>query len=323
MMKNSYNIKHTIQIAALLAAVLTLSVPAPLEALRFRGKTPKVNNLQFSPDMEVFVEESFSVNHRGPAADYFITFSPGGSGNSGGRYLTEASGAVMSYNLFDSITGRTILRDLSDNPTSGQVLTGSFSDAEGTGGGTTKEHQFVLILDRNQFPPAGTYNDLVILNLYEGTPAAPVPGGPLDSITMNISTVMPQLTDLALLPEAAAFDPSSSSMTMNFGTLFAGLQRNADLVIRANTMYSVSVTSAQGGNMLISDPLDTSVVPYLFSVSGFEHDLSGSAEVPIVSMAGPTDETGDRYPVSITILDYGMATEGLYSDTLTFTLSAP
>ncbi len=322
-MKNRAPLLHTIPVISVMAFILALSAPLPLEALKFRGRAPRVNNLQFCPDLEVSVEESFSVNHKGPAVDYFITFSPGGSGNSGMRYLSEAGGAPMYYNIYDSITGRTVLRDISDNPTSGQVITGSFSDAEGTGGGTTREHQFVLILDRNQFPSAGTYSDVITLNLYEGTPASPVPGGPLDSMTMNISAVMPQLTDLALLPEAAAFDPASNAMTMNFGTLFAGMERNADLIVRSNTLYSVSVVSARGGSMAIADPMDTSLVPYLFSVSGFSLDLAGSAEVSIVSLAGPTDEAGDRYPVSITILDYGMATEGLYSDTLTFTLSAP
>jgi spore coat protein U-like protein len=322
-MKNRTPLKHAIPLVSLIAAILALNSPLPLEALKFRGSAPKVNNLQFSPDLEVSVEKSLSVNHRGPAADYFITFSPGGSGNSSIRWLSETGGSAMYYNLFDSITNRTILRAISDNPAPSQVITGSFSDAEGSGGGTTRDHQFVLILDRNQFPVAGTYSDVITLNLYEGTPASPVPGGPLDSMTMNISTVMPQLTDLALLPEAAAFDPASSAMTMNFGTLFAGMERNVDIVVRSNTIYSVSVSSLQGGNMAIADPLDTSVVPYQFSVSGFELDLSGSAEVPIVSLAGPTDEAGDRYPISVTILDYGMATEGLYSDTITFTLSAP
>lgn len=306
-----------------LAAFFLTLIALPAEALDFKGRAPAINNLVYQTDQEILVDEVFSIRHKGDAVSFFVTFSAGTSGTTSSRTLTDVAGAPLYYNLFLSSSQRTILRAFTDNPSGSQVISGSFTAEEGLRGGTTKEYSFTFIIDPDQFPAAGTYSDVVALDLYEGTPEAPVPGGPVASLTFSLSVQVGVFTDLSLVTPGAGFDVTGTALNLNFGTLTAGSWRGADLLVRSNTLYSVSVSSAQGGRMVIVDPEDLSVVPYRLSVEGIEVDVSGGGEVPLGFQAGPSDQNGDRYPLVITILDYGMATEGLYTDTLTFTLSAP
>ena len=295
----------------------------PTAALSFKGGAPSISNLVYQPDSEILVDQVLSIRHKGDAVSFFITFSAGSSGITASRYMIDGTGAILNYNLFTATAPRTILRDFTDNPSSEQVVTGSFTTEEGARGGTTKDYLFTFIVDTDQFPAAGLYSDAVVIELYEGTPESPVPGGPLASVTFNMSMQVGTLTDLALVAPGALFDVTQTALTLNFGTLTAGARSGADLLVRANTPYSVSVASAQGGKMIIDDPGDLSVVPYRLSLGGIDVDVSGGGEVPLSALAGPSGQNGDRYPLMLTILEYGMATEGFYSDTLTFTLSAP
>ncbi|GAB4221548.1 MAG: hypothetical protein Kow009_11180 [Spirochaetales bacterium] len=61
------------------------------------------------------------------------------------------SGGVLNYQIYDSITSRNILKDLSANPGSQEVLSGSFPDDSGW---TTQDQSFVVALPPGQFPPA-------------------------------------------------------------------------------------------------------------------------------------------------------------------------
>ena len=140
-------------------AVLLTGVVLPAGALDFKGRAPSINNLIYQADQEILVDEVFSLRHKGDAVSFFVTFSAGASGTTGNRHMTGDSGGLLYYNLFLSAAQRTILRDITDNPLSSQVITGSFTAEEGLRGGTTKDYSLSFIIDQNQFPLAGVYGD--------------------------------------------------------------------------------------------------------------------------------------------------------------------
>jgi spore coat protein U-like protein len=316
--------KRTLRSAVILLLLFTASGSVSLHALKFRGAAPRINNVAFTLDQEVIVTETVKVNHRGGAVEYFLTFSAGNSGDFTNRTLTEAGGAVMYYNIYDNAASRNILKDLSAQPSSSQVLTDSFTAAEGgAGGGTTHELSFTVILDPNQFPLAGQYQDLITIEMYAGTPAAPEPGGPVDTTELNITAQMDSVMELSVVPDGALFDSARTSLTLDFGVMYPGTGRDADLLVRANSSYSVSISSANGGIMPIQDATDTSTVPYTLTANGAQLDLSAGTDVLIASGAGPTTENGDRYDLRVVIGEYGMATEGTYMDSLSITVAAP
>ena len=297
--------------------VYMLICAAPVQALDFKGGAPSISNLSFQPDSEIRVDLSFSIRHSKTAADFFITFGPGVSGYTAERQLADGS-SVLYYNLYRSAVDRTVLKDIADNPSVSEVIADSFAENKTP---VTRDYTVTFIIDSNQFPVSSTYSDTVVMSLYEGSPDAPA--GLSDTMSITMSVVVGEMTDLALTDPGGSFDISGTSRLLDFGILYSGQQRQADLVIRSNTLYSVSVRSTNGGRMLPSDLSDPSEVPYILSVDGAQVDLASGFDVTLFTGEGPTASSGDRYPMIFTILDYGMATEGLYSDTLVYTLSAP
>lgn len=293
----------------------------PLEALRFQGQAPTVDNAVFLPDQEVIIPLSIEVKKqkKETTTDFFITFSTGLYGDFSSRSMETGDGNAMYYNIYDdSVTGN-ILKDLTAQPTSSEVLTGTFDINDNTSQVLT----FVVILDRDQFPLAGSYLDEVNIEIYGGTPENPDSSYPLDSTSMSLSASMEPVMEMSLVPEGGGFNPGSSDLTLDFGILFIGEIRAADLLVRSNSNYSVLLRSDNGGIMPIQDdPDDTSVVPYTLSVNGSPLDLSSGTDQTAVPLAGPSTENGARYTLGVEILDFGMATEGLYSDILTITLMA-
>lgn len=319
---DGYLKRHILMLVTMLA--VSFFVTEGLWSLSFRGRTPKINNAQFLLDQEVIISETIRVNHKGQGTDFFITFSTGQSGQFANRYLLDpVSGGIMYYQVYDNAADRRILVDLSAGPSLSQVLSGSFSDAEAAaGGGTTKDLTFVVILDPDQFPLAGQYAEELRLELWAGTPDNPRGGGPEDTAIMSMSAQMDQVMDISLVPSGGSFDSSRTELTLDFGELYAGSRRHADLMVRANSGYSVYMRSQNSGVMMIQDVTDTSSVPYSLSVAGGGVDLSSGTDVPVVPLGGPSTIRGDRYDVGVEIEDFGMATEGFYTDMLIITVAA-
>jgi hypothetical protein len=80
--------------------------------------------------------------------------------------------------------------------------------------------------------------------------------------------------------------------------------------------------SQNGGVLRLADLTDTSTVPYGFTVNGNTAVLPAGVSTVVVAGATPTVLSGARYALAFTINDFGMASEGDYSDILTFTIAA-
>jgi hypothetical protein len=158
------------------------------------------------------------------------------------------------------------------------------------------------------------------MTLHEGTILSPGMIPQTASFALSIS--VPQILDMALVPTGNSFDALSTSLNLNYGVLARSARKTADLMVRGNVPFSVSVLSQNGGRLLSPQILDGSSVPYEFEVNGIPASLSAGVQTPIVSGSGPTSIAGARYGLSFTIGDFGMATEGVYTDTLVFTVAA-
>lgn len=301
--------------------LIILLPTGPLEALRFQGLIPSVDSAVFLPDQEVIIPMSITVRKQKKdlTTDYFLTFSTGLYGDFSSRRMESGDGNPMYYNIYDDSVNRNSLKDLTAQPTSSEVLTGTFDISDNS----SQILDFVVILDTDQFPLAGNYFDEVNIELYGGTPENPDSSIPDETASMSLSALMNPVMEMSLVPEGGSFNSSSSDLTLDFGILSVGDNRAADLLIRSNSNYSVLLRSANGGIMPIqNDPGDISIVPYTLNVNGTALDLSSGTDQTAVPSAGPSTENGARYTLGVEILDFGTATEGLYSDVLTITLMA-
>jgi spore coat protein U-like protein len=303
-------------LAALALAALALPAGLGAQTLRF-GSFPATVSGMYDPDAGTTLTQSIVIRHRNAACDYFVTFSAGQSGSFAARAATSGANS-LSYQVYDDMTGRNVLKDLSANPSLAEVLSGYFAASGGTW--TTQTKTYTVHVPAGQLPPAGTYTDSVQMEVWDGTPASP--GTRDQRVTFTISIVVGPALDVALVATGGPFNKASTSVTFDFGTLAAGGTRAADLVVRANSLNTITISSANGGVLKNADPGDDSAVPYVLRVNGSPLALPAATPVPIASSAPATGFSGTRYAISTVIGTVGWATEGSYSDVLTIQAAA-
>ncbi len=309
--------KNTALRISVLGLVLSgMAIPASTQTMSFQ-QAPKNVRGSFVVDQEVVIQESFDVRHKGTGTPYFTTFSPGQGGTFAPRLASDGAGNSLAYYVYDDVAQRNILKDLSVSPSPAEVLSGSFPDSSKF---QTQTRNFAVAIPAGTFPVAGTYTDTLIMTLYPGTVTSH--GTSADQSSFSLTIKVPKLMDLSLVAANSFFDLNSVALTMDFGLLSAGSTRSADLVVRSNAPYGVTVTSRNGGIMKINDPADSSTVPYTFDVNGTARTLPAGTAASIASGMAPTGFEGTRFRLSFTIGDFGMATEGTYSDVLTLTVIA-
>jgi spore coat protein U-like protein len=296
------------------AILLAQLIPCPAEAqgtLKFQDSLGTLSGT-YLVDSEVALTRTVTVAHRGSAAKFFITFSAGQSGSFGARALLSGADS-MGYQIFDNLSRKDILKDLSASPSAVEVLTGSFGCSQSW---QQQSLSFSVYLFPGQFPPAGQYLDTVIVQLYEGTPSCRARR--IACMSFKISMTMNTALDVSLVQPGAPFDQKSTSLTLDAGVLSSGIVKAADLIVRSNTRYTISVASQNGGVLKNGDPADASNIPYQFSADGRSLTLPRAGSQPIASGTAPTGLAGKRFGLSVTIGTVGWATEGAYSDILTF-----
>ncbi len=298
-----------------LSAILLVHLfPAPAMAqgtLKFQESLGTLT-AAYVLDGENVLGRTVTIAHKGSATKYFVTFSAGQSGNFGARVLLNGANK-MSYQIYDSISRKNILKDLSASPSAAEVLSGSFGSSCNW---QLQTLSFIVFLLPGQFPPAGQYMDTVVVQLYAGSPSCRAQR--IACMSFRISIAMNTALDVSLVQPGAPFDAKSTSLTLDAGVLASGTVRAADLIVRSNIRYTISVVSQNGSALRNPDPQDASAVPYDFTANGRAFALPRGTAQSIVSGSAATGLGGKRYPVSVTIGAVGWATEGTYSDILTF-----
>ncbi len=250
---------------------------------------------------------------------FFVTVSPGLYGNFSQRSLSGGSGQRMAYQVYDGATSRRVLKDLSVGPERGEVLSGAFPAQSNRG---TQTLSFVVVVPAGQMPYSGIYQDVLALNLYQGTPDNHGPSVGTASITVTLA--MPAVMDMSLARTGGSFLEGGPSLSLDFGVLSVGEIRSADLIVRSNTPYSLSVSSLHGSALMNVDSASTGIVPFEFKVKGAVYPLATEALTPLVSVASPppSDRVGDHYDLLFTVGDFDLAPAGNYRNVLSFTLTA-
>jgi len=257
-----------------------------------------------------------TLRHKGDATDFFLTFSSGQSPSFSPRLMADGAGSFIEYELYDDILTRNVLKDLSAGPSANEILSGFFPASTKW---QTLDVTYTLFVQEGQFVSQGAYDDSFILSLYEGNP---IVWTEHDSQAISLQAQMPQILDVAVVNSGIPFDVLSQELVLDFGILYEGDLLGGDIVVRSNALFSLALQSENQGVMPHADPLDTSVVPYIFTFNGSPVTLTGTVPVSVVPAGGPSDVNGERYPFSVAIGNYGMATEGSYQDVITLTIAA-
>jgi hypothetical protein len=132
------------------------------QTLRFSVPPTNVTGT-YSPDTGITVVSTMTIRHTGAACSYFITFSAGNSGVFTSRTAKTGTNS-LNYQIYDTMTNKNVLEDLSANPSSNNVLNGSFAAGPGT-----QIQTFTSYFITNQLPVAGTYTDSITMDIYVGT----------------------------------------------------------------------------------------------------------------------------------------------------------
>ena len=169
-------------------------------------------------------------------------------------------------------------------------------------------------------PAPGTYTAIISEKIYGGS-TYPASGAALDTNTLTVTITVGTIYDVSVVATGSAFSLASSSQALNFGTLAAGQTLGADILVRSNVSYSLSLASANLGS-LVNNADSTSSIGYSLSSNGTTASLN-PGPASIANGAVATYASPQRYSLLATILPFSFPSAGTYSDTITVILASP
>jgi hypothetical protein len=178
---------------------------------------------------------------------------------------------------------------------------------------------FLVTIRPTNLPASGMHTITMKADLYAS--AFPPTGGIVESRTFFIIVQVHDHFDISTVPTGGNFSKSSVTASLNFGALQPYVSRGADVLVRSNVSFVLSLTSLNGNAFV--NMADGFRLPYSFSVNGGVFDLQAGTRTVIANGAPPTFGDPTRYSIVVTVLPYSsLPTEGAYSDHITITLAA-
>ena len=296
---------------AAVAVLLVLSVGTVFGLGTAEVTTPAPVQETYPAEQQLELSRSVQLSVGGGFFDrsYTLGFSSGQSGDPENRRLVAPNGSSIPYRIVDSAASGTDLKDLGDQPSQSEVLTGVIP------AGQTVTEQFVVLIPGGGVPEAGTYSDSVELTVYDNQERV------ADTVTLELGVTVPALLGISLVPAGAAFDPDARSYLLDFGVLEQGDIGMVDLIVRSNIAYGVELSSANTGAFAHTDPGITSLVPYTLRFDGSPTDLSGGSAGAAVGMS-PPPASGRRHALEIEVGETAAAASGPHEDTVQITVIA-
>ena len=252
-------------------------------------------------------------------ADIFVTAGPGNSGDFDNRQM-EAGGETLNYQVFavaSDGTERTLV-DMSRNPDAGEVLSGTIQPTDFEGERVSLDAR-LRIPQGQSIDPNNTFQDQLNLTLYIGNPG----DADLEAQDTAVLTIVgpgdPSITVSLVDPgdgwpgdRGGEGDPVRYR-ELDFGVLEPGAVRAIDLLVDANTSYSITAESENNGALTaVSGGAGT--IPYTFFVNSDPYDLSsGPVTLP--------ETSGFRFPLEFVIDGFPAVEQGEYSDTVNLTVT--
>jgi spore coat protein U-like protein len=179
---------------------------------------------------------------------------------------------------------------------------------------------FLVEVFPTSLPPSRTHTITLRADLYAH---AYPPSGPIaDSVNFTVNVQVNTYYDVSVVPSGGAFSLSSTTATLAFGTLAANATRGADILVKSNVSYTLSLTSASGGALV--NVSDGTRLAYSLTANGSIISLPAGTRKAVASGVSPGFGTPTRYALVVTVLPYAiLPNTGAYSDTITVTLAAP
>jgi len=291
---------------------LFFSLPLSLFANMWFSSLPYYTSARYEGNT-LAIPLAIEVRNQGEPQDFFITLSGGQGGSPENRIVSTNNGASAPYQLYNSATEKIVIKDLLSMPGEENVLTGYVA-----GGRSTAYLEYVFYMEAGIYAPYGYLSDSYTVTLYSGT---------LDNYTLVTSnTVQMAITvdrqaSISVVPRGGAYNESSTDLTMDFGFLTPRAERTADILVRANLPYTLSVRSNNGSVLKQVDQYTSSEIPYQFLVNDLAVTLQAGRSVDI-GAADISSAQGDRYSLRFIIGDFWDIQSGTFEDTLQITLAA-
>lgn len=255
---------------------------------------------------------NFTITKTGTGrANYAVTAGPSQNTGTYTRKL-KSGGSLLNYELYT--TGAMNFQwKAPTTATANEVMSGSLS-----GQSQVVPLSFVFFIPPGQVVPPGTYTDRVTVSVYRAYNST---SSPYDTRTITLTVTVRADAAVSIVPTGSAFNSSSPNLNLDFGTLAPGQTRNCDVLIKKNSDCTVSFSSDNNGVLKAVPTPTADQIPYTASAAGIAVDLahSGSTVLPGGIPAGPD---GNRYPVTVTIGNYGVVAAGTYQDRITLTVVA-
>jgi len=251
----------------------------------------------------------FKVRLTGAPVPFFVTF--GSVGAAGSERRAAHGGDSLGYEIYDSVTRRTALRDL-PAATASEVLSGAFGPGE-----DVKELSYVVLVPPEQVRPSGFYTQPIKITVYQGTRDSYVEK---DAKTVVFSIRVDSVAEMSLGEPGSPFDATAKGHRLDFGNLEKSKARGLDMRVRSNAGYHVTMESENGGVMKNIDPRSHATIPYSLQINNTAVGLARVGQTVLTRSNWLTDRNGDLHQVLVTIGQVGNAPAGTYRDNITVTV---
>ena len=274
-------------------------------------QVPSDPNPYFSPTATTQAQASIvlvSNRYSGPVCIVFTELSRLPAANSPAQ--------EVQYGLFDT-TGSSRFSLDGSTASEQQTLVGSFPP-------DSRKHDlltlgFLVKVFPATLPPPGTYTMTLRAELFAGS--YPPSGAVKDSVLFTISILVGSFYDVSVVAEGGGFSLGSTSTTLAFGTIQQYDTRRADLLVRSNVTYDLSLSSTNSG--AFANLSDGTRIPYSLTANGTAVSLASGTRTLLANGTQAGYGTPARFALVIGVLPFtDLPSEGAYSDSLVVTLSA-
>ena len=311
--------KRALQLTVLVSLYLCSMpiVSAAVDIIEFINTSTSIT-LPYDEGISASTTQSFqiSTSKLPKTTDIQVMFSKGGSAVFSPRIAKDSNLNQITYQLYDNLTNRIILKDTSDGP----ITDGFIQDTLPRGVGTYS-YSYAIEVPSGQFVAAGTYSDTFIMYIYvvEANGALTL----MDSISVQLVINVASTLKVAIGSTGFLFDQNSTQYTLDFGSLELLETLTCDTIVRSNVPYALQISSLYDGVMkLTSYPTDPSQVGYAIFFNGSPSAVDLSTPATLVSNPSITTSAGQRFPLSVQITEVNWPAAGTYSDSITLTLIA-
>ncbi len=247
-----------------------------------------------------------TVRKTGGSCSFFIGATTGGGDTFTSRTLT-GSGNSLPFNLYTTSTRTNVIKDL-PNATASDLIAGSFTSS----GTQTKTITYFYDIAPQQIVAPASYSRSMQIKLYEVNGSTQTLS---QTANVNHTATVNTLAELSLIASGGAFDSSSTTQSLNLGSMATSQNVGFDMRVRGNTGFDIQLSSQNRGVLRHSDSSVTDTVPYVMTVNGGTLNLSGGSGTTFNGPSTKTALTGSVFPVVISV-GAQTGTAGTYSDVI-------